>query len=124
MAAPARQYHTQQVHYLCKAFTFANSGVAVEIGTLPAGATIIRPISGVQINTAFNAGTTNVIDIGTAADDDLYATDLAGGTVTFVPLDENVSLTVAADTTLIVTYSQSGTAATAGAGVAIIAYVI
>lgn len=123
MPQPARQYHTQQVHYLQKAFTFSDIA-ATEIGTLPAGATIIRPMSGVQVNTVFNAGTANVIDIGTLADDDLYATDLAGGTATFVPLDENVNVTMAADTTLYVKYVPTGTAATTGAAVAIICYVI
>ena len=124
MSSPARAYHTQQVHYIHKAFTFANSGAQVEIGTVPSGATILKPLSGIQVNTAFNAGTTNTVDIGTLAAEDLYGTALAGGTVTFVPLDEAVSLTLAADTTIYVKYEQSGTAATAGAGVAVIAYLI
>lgn len=124
MAKPARQYHTQQVHYIHKAFTFADSGTQVEIGTVPNGATILKPLSGIQVNTAFNAGTTNTVDIGTLTTEDLYGTALAGGTVTFVPLDEAVSLTMTADTTIYVKYEQSGTAASAGAGVAVIAYVV
>lgn len=124
MAKPAREYLGGLIHYIDVAFTFADSATQVEIGTVPSGATILKPLSGIQVNTAFNAGTTNTVDVGTSATEDLYGTALAGGTVTFVPLDEAVSLTMAADTTLYVKYEQTGTAATAGAGKAIIAYII
>lgn len=121
MAQQARVYHTQQVHYIEAEINY-DSGV-VTVGTLPSGATILKPISGIQVNTAFNAATTNLIDIGTTANDDLYATDLAGGTVTFVPLDEAVDLVLTADTTFTATYAQSGTAATAGSGRVVICYI-
>lgn len=124
MAKPAREYLGGLVHYLVAPFTYADSGAQVEIGTVPAGATILKPLSGIQVNTAFNAGTTNTVDIGTSATEDLYGTALAGGTVTFVALGAAVSLTMAADTTLYVKYEQSGTAASAGAGKAVIAYVL
>lgn len=123
MVAPARKYHTQQVHYISAPLVFSNTA-AVEIGTVPAGATILRALSGVQVNVAFNAGTANVIDIGTAADDDLYATDLAAGSIAFVAIDEAISMAVAADTTLYAKYVPTGTAASAGSGVAVIAYII
>ena len=123
MVAPsqARVYHTQQIHYIKATLNF-NSGV-VTIGTIPSGATIMKPISGANVNVAFNAGTTNVIDIGTTANDDLYATDLAGGTIAFVPFDEAVTQKLAADTTFTATYAQTGTAATAGSADVIISYV-
>jgi len=122
MVAPsqARVYHTQQVHYIKATLNF-NSGV-VTIGTIPAGATIMKPISGANVNVAFNAASTNVIDIGTTANDDLFATDLAGGTIAFVPFDEAVTQVVAADTTFTATYAQTGTAATAGSAVVSICY--
>ncbi len=123
MGQVARQYSYQLVHYLTKAFTYADDGSVLTVGTVPAGATILKPLSGVQVNTVFNAGSTNVLDIGTAANDDLYATDLALGTATFVPLDEAVGLTMSADTTIIATVDLTGTAATTGSGVVIIAYV-
>ena len=123
MAKPAREYLGGLVHYLVKAFDFNSSG-QFEIGTLPAGATMVKPVSGVSINTAFNAATTNTFDIGTSANATLYASALAAGSVAFVPLDEVVSQTVASATTLYGRYNQSGTAATAGAGVAIVAYVL
>lgn len=123
MVAPARKYHTQQVHYISAPLVFSNTA-AVEVGTLPAGATILGPLSGVQINAAFNAGTTNVVNIGTLANDDLYATALAAGSIAFVALDEAVSRTVAVDTTITATYAPTGTAASAGSGVVVIAYII
>jgi hypothetical protein len=119
----ARQYSTQQVHYLRKGFTYSDDGSVLTVGTIPAGAQIIKPMSGVAINVAFNAGSTNVLDIGTPANDDLYGTDLALGTIAFVALDEAVSMTVAADTVITATVDLTGTAATTGQGEIIIAYI-
>ena len=117
----ARIYHTQQVHYIKNTLTF-DSGV-VTIGTVPAGATVLRAISGAQVNVAFNAGTNNLIDIGTTANDNLYATDLAGGTIAFVPFDEAVTQVISADTTFTATYAQTGTAATTGSATIVISYI-
>jgi hypothetical protein len=70
-----------------------------------------------------------VLDIGTSADDDLYATDLALGTKAFVALDEAATATnvntwyVSVDTTITTTVALTGTAATAGAATVIIAYI-
>lgn len=123
-ATPARDAGYQMVQYIRASVTFANNGSAVSVGVIPAGALILKPISGAQIEEAFNAGTTNTIDIGTSADADLYATDLAGGTVTFVPIDEAVALTVSADTEIFATVGLTGTAATAGKATIVVAYVV
>ena len=123
-ATNARLYHTDQVHYLAKDFTYADDGSVLSLGYLPAGAVIIKPMSGVAVHVAFNAGTTNVLDIGTAANDDLYGTDLALGSIAFVPLDEAVSMTVAVDTLITATVDLTGTAASAGSATVIIAYVL
>lgn len=120
---PARYVMDGLVHYIVTELTFADS-TQKEIGTVPAGATILKPISGVSVNVAFNAATTNTIDIGTADNDDLYGSALAAGSIAFVPLDEAVSQKVAADTTLYALYEQTGTAATAGSATAVIAYVL
>lgn len=125
MAQPARLFHTQQIHYLRKSISYSDT-FPVTVGVIPAGSVIVKPISGVQVNTVFNAGTTNVLDIGESSptnNDDLYATDLSLGTATFVPIDEAVSLTVTSNTTITATYAQTGAAATAGAGEVIIAYI-
>lgn len=119
----ARLYETQQIHYLRKGFTFEDDGSVLTVGTIPAGSTILKPLSGVNVDVAFDAGTTNVLDVGTSANDDLYATNLALGSIAFVPLDEAVAMTVSADTTLIATVDLTGTAATAGQAEVIIAYI-
>lgn len=120
----ARQYPWQVVHYMRKTISYSDNGTAVEVGVLPAGALIVKPASGVHITTAFNAGTSNVLDIGTTADDDLFGTDLALGTATFVPLDEAVGTFLQPSATRITaTVALSGTAATTGSAEVIIAYI-
>jgi hypothetical protein len=64
----ARQFTTQQVHYLRKSITYSDNGTTVTIGTIPAGSLILKPISGVAVNVAFNGGTTNTLDIGASTD--------------------------------------------------------
>jgi hypothetical protein len=129
-ATTARQLATQQVHYLRCGITFADNGLVKTVGTIPAGSQMINLTSGVYIREVFNAGTTNVLDIGTTADDDLYATDLALGTKAFVALDEvataaNVNTWyVTVDTTITATVALSGTAATTGAAEIIISYIV
>jgi hypothetical protein len=123
VGSDARQFHTQQIHFLRKSVSFADAGVALTVGKLPAGATILKPLSGVNVDVAFNAGSTNVIDIGSSANDDLYGTDLALGSIAFVPVDEAVAMTVSAETTITGTVAMTGTAATAGNGEIVIAYV-
>lgn len=129
VGSTARKLHTQQIHYLrCGVFA-ADNGKPKKVGTLPAGAIMIQPISGVAVTTAFNAGTTNTINIGTPADDDLYGTVMALGTKAFVPLDEAATATnvntwlVTADTDIIATVVLSGTAATAGEAEVLIAFI-
>lgn len=122
----AREYQTHQVHYLRRAISFADGASNVyTLGIIPAGSTVIR--GGVVVTTAFNAGTGNVIDIGTAADDDGFATDLALGTIGVIAADEMATTNdaaVTADTTITATLALSGTAATAGAGFVWIEYLI
>jgi hypothetical protein len=96
----------------------------VQVGTLPIGAIVLR--GGVVVTTAFNAATTNVLDIGTVADDDGFATDLAMGTIGVIVADEMATSNdmgpFTADTSIIATHSQTGTAATAGEGYVWIEY--
>lgn len=120
----ARNLGLQAVHYLRKGFTYADDGTTLTVGVIPSGATIIKPMSGVQVNVVFNAGTTNVLDIGTSASSALYATDLALGTIAFVPLDEAVTMSVSADTTITASVDLTGTAATTGQGEVIICYTV
>jgi hypothetical protein len=120
----ARQLPYQCFHYLRKRFTFADNGLTIDVGTLPAGALIIKPISGVMVNVAFNGGTTNTLDIGPSTDagTDLWATVLALGTIGFIPFDEVVSLLMATDTKVQAkVISTAG--ATTGSGVIVVGYI-
>lgn len=123
----ARNTQLSVLHTIRADITFADNGRVVPFNNaIPAGSQIVNLISGVYVNTAFNAGTSNVLDIGTTADDDLYATDLALGTKAFVALDEAATATnvntwyIASDTYFTCTPALSGTAATAGAAVVLI----
>lgn len=128
-ATTARQLATQQIHYLRCGISFADNGVAKVVGIIPAGSQMVNLISGVYVREVFNAGTTNVLDIGTSANDDLYGTDIALGTKAFVALDEAATATdvntwyVTVDTTITATVALSGTAATTGLAEVIIAYI-
>lgn len=121
----ARKYEQQMVHFLRKSITFADDGATVTVGTIPAGSLILKPISGVAVTTVFNAATTNVADMGPSTDSgtDLWATDLALGTLGFVPLDEAVSNLVTVDTVVQIAVDLTGTAATTGEAEVIICYI-
>lgn len=121
----ARVYASQQIHYLRKSITFADDGTTVTVGTIPADSLVLKPISGVAVTTVFNAGSTNVLDVGPSTDSgtDLWATDLALGTLGFVPIDEAVTNLVSVDTIVQAAVDLTGTAATTGAAEIIIAYI-
>ena len=125
MAQPARLLHTQQVHYLRTGITFADDGTTVTVGVIPANSLILKPLSGVAVTTVFNAGSPNVLDIGPSTDSgtDLWATDLALGTLAFVPLDEAVTNLVTVETTVQAAVDLTGTAATTGAAEIVICYI-
>lgn len=119
---PARNDLYQDIQYIRKDFIFSDNGRVLKVGTLPANAVIMKAISGVNVSTVFNAGTTNTLNVGTPADDDLFGTVLALGVAGNIPLDEAVSSFVAVDTEITATVVLSGTAATTGVGQVIIAY--
>jgi hypothetical protein len=115
IASRGLHYNTMQTHYLRGTLLFSNG--TITLGVIPPGSIIIG--AGVVISTAFNAGTTNVIDIGTNADPDGLATDLAGGTIGLIVADELATsndLYTTTDVTIVASYAQTGTAATAGLG--------
>jgi hypothetical protein len=94
-------------------------------GTLPKYATIV----GIQVNidTAFNAGTTNGLTLGTAAGGNQIATttDTGSGTTGAKVITTGLATAeTTADTPLYVTYTQTGTAASAGMARIAIQYVI
>lgn len=124
----ARQYHTQQTHYLRKHVNFNDAGIAagVVMGTIPAGSVITN--THVVVRTAFNAATTNNLLVGiTATGGEIVASaDAAAGTTGYKSM---VAATVgtnayqAADTPIYVAYTQTGTAATAGQAEVVVSFV-
>lgn len=115
IASKGLHYNTMQTHYLRGTLLFSDG--TITLGVIPPGSIIIG--AGVVISTAFNAASTNVIDIGTNADPDGLATDLAGGTIGLIVADELATsndLYTTTDVTITATYAQTGTAATAGVG--------
>lgn len=125
---PARLYHTQQTAYLRRpvAYNTPNIGTSdiVCLGTLPAGAFIARVY--VRVNTAFNAGTTNVLTVGTSSGsnaDIVAAGDVDESAAGVTEVTRGVGLAVTADTPIYVKYTQSGTAASAGAADVIVEFV-
>jgi hypothetical protein len=120
----ARQYPQQMIHYLRKSISYTDDGKTVDIGTLPDGALILKPLSGVAVNVAFNGGTTNTLDIGPSTDagTNLWGTLLALGTIAFVPLDEVVTMLVSGDTK-VQAKVVSTAGATAGSAEIVIAYI-
>lgn len=124
-ATVARTYHTHQVHYLRKRIDFSMGAVVVPLGYIPAGSIVLR--GGVAVITAFNYGSNNRMDLGTVADDDGFATDLALGTVGVIVADEMATSNdfyVTVDTLINCTLDLTGTAGTTGDGVVWIEYII
>lgn len=121
----ARYNTPQQIDYLRRRVTIANSGVAVLVGILPPGAIILKALSGVTVSTVFNAGTTNTVDIGVTGTAGLYGSALSLTATNFVPVAQAVSYltSTAGDTSIFATVNLSGTAATTGVADIVIAFV-
>lgn len=117
----ARITHEQQIHFFRKRVNYNDNGIAagVYFGTLPAGTQLV--LLNVRCNTAFNAGTTNALNVGTSAGGTQIFTDAATPAGVRTPAIPN--LTFATDTDLFVQYAQTGAAATAGQADIVIGYV-
>jgi hypothetical protein len=122
---PARAIGYQVVSYLRVAidFSIGNSGI-VQVGTLPAGAIVLRAY--VIVTTAFNASSTNTLKIGTVASDASYGTGIALGTVGVITsgtaLATASTACPAVDTSVIATSVSTVTPANAGAGYVVVEY--
>lgn len=126
----ARKNASQLVHYLRMAINYNDTGIASGVGKqwLPAGAIILG--TDVHVATAFNAGTTNVVTIGTNSTS--YNNIIASGDVdeTATGLTQNVKPTgtalgpLSADAQVFAKYAQTGTAASTGKCYVVIKYVV
>lgn len=126
----ARKYVTAQTHYLRKDFAFDTPGIGttatVKVGTLPAGA-IVEKVQ-VKVTEAFDAASTNQLDVGVAGNDDNLVdydgtdVDLTALGSTFVWRGADESFAV--DTPVYVKYTETGTAAAAGAATVIVFFTV
>jgi hypothetical protein len=124
----ARRFQTSQTHYLRTEVNWNDPGIATGrlLGTLPETA----QITSVHVNvvTAFNAATTNVLAVGTTATGAqiIAGTDAVAGTLgSKVPNVAGMALApLAVDTPIFVSYTQSGTAATAGRAIVHVFYTV
>jgi hypothetical protein len=109
------------VHYLRKTISYTDDGDTITVGTIPAGSLLLKPLSGVSVNVAFNGNSSNILDIGPSTNTDLWMTDGSLASIAFVPLDEAVTMLVSADT--VVQCAVTATAsASAGSAEVVIAY--
>jgi hypothetical protein len=125
----ARQLPYQVVHTLRIKVNYNDAGIAAGVGKqwLPKGAIITS--TSVQVGTAFNAGTTNVLTIGTNAGNYDNIVAAADADETALAITNAIKPTgtalgpLAADARVFVKYTQTGTAATAGSATVLIHYV-
>lgn len=127
MGNKGRQLALQVVHTLRKIVNYSDGASAVvTVGTLPAGAIVIG--GGIQVVTAFNAGTNNNIDVGIAADADGFASAIAMTSKGFKVFDDIATSDdlgpMTADTDVIATLGLTGTAATTGSAIIIVQFCV
>jgi hypothetical protein len=98
---------------------------AVTIATIPAGAQIVD--INIDVTTAFNAGTTNTVTVGTSSSAAAYVASTSVGSagrasVATTGVYSAWANTGTSDVVATITYSQTGTAASAGAARVTIVY--
>jgi hypothetical protein len=119
---PARDAGYQNVQYFRKRVQFTDTVLTTRF-RIPAGAIILLPLSGVDVQTVFNAGTNNRVQIGDASGASKYGLNVSLAAVGFVPIAVAVGHKVAVETDIIVTLDVSGTAATTGDAEVILAFI-
>lgn len=104
---------------------YNTSGIATKASTgitLPKGAIVTRVAC--NVTTAFNAATTNVLTFGYSSDTDalMGSSDITEGTVgTYVK--ERMDAALTGNSVVYAQYTQTGTAATAGAADVYVTYI-
>ena len=125
---PPRQDPRQVSNTLKKTVNYNDAGISSGVAfdnSLPLAAFILKVV--VEIVTAFNATTTNVLTVGTNSttyNDIVNAADTNEGAigVTEVTRALGRSLAATADKVVYAKYTQSGTAASAGQAIIVIEY--
>lgn len=124
----AREYPQQMVHYLRRTVNYNTAGVAtgVSLGTLPAGAQVLK--NNVIVKTAFN-GSSGTLTVGTNSTD--YNNVHSGMTQTQMAATQNyvgtagaVGVTLTQDAEVFVKFVAGATTApTAGSAIVVLSYV-
>jgi hypothetical protein len=123
LGTSARDYHTRQTMYIATPLLASSAGntftatATVKIGTIPAGATIVRIAQYTQV--VNNAATSALVSLGTVASGTDFVATGAAGMVTLGPTAITVPATSATvglltDLDIWVTNKSTGTAATTG----------
>jgi len=130
VATTARKYHTQQVHYIRFDVNLDDAGIADGKPTgyyLPADALIIG--TDVMVSAVFNAGSTNVLTVGTngsTANNIVASGDVnEASAILFKDISPSGDALgkLAADAQIYAKFTQTGTAATTGASTVVIKYI-
>ena len=118
----ARDAGFQNVQYYRKRIQYTD-GVMTWKFKIPAGAIILAPLSGVDVQTVFNFGTNNRVQIGDASNASKYGLNVSLATLGFAPMAVAVGHKVTVDTDVVFTVDNSGTAATTGDAELVLAYI-
>jgi hypothetical protein len=122
----ARDIGYDVVQHITKKISYLDGATgAVTVGKLPPKA-VVTDVWAV-VTTAFNAGSTNSIDIGTSGDTNGFATGIsttAAGRIAADEMAANDDVYSTSESTIVATHVQTGTAATAGEGFVVVQYVV
>ena len=123
----ARKTYNPCVNFIALSIDYNTSNIGtanmVQVGTLPAGCVLLNSV--VSIVTVFNAATTNVLIVGTAADDDAYVAsgDVDPGTLGGTLVPRSAGVYIAADTPVYVKFTETGTAASTGTAKVVVTFI-
>ena len=122
-ASPANVGLAELVQYAI--VTFGADGTATTVCTIPAGSSIYG--IDIDVTTAFNAGSTNTISVGVSGTAAKFVTatsvgSLGRASVATTGAYSNWLNVGTSDVTIIATYNQTGTAASAGSARVAIRY--
>lgn len=124
MTTPARLIQTQQIHFLRKTIGFADRGLSLTVGCIPAGSVIVYPASGALVSTLFNGSGTDLLTIGIVGSTSLYASAVDVSSVGNKPLNQNIAaLLVSVDTVIVASYADANSDAATGSMEVYIAYI-
>ena len=122
----ARQFSSQQTHYLIKKVVHTDDGTELTVGYVPAGSVVINARA--EVTEAFNDGGTDQIDIGYAADPDEFCVNLdvssTGTKLDATTFNAAANKVFTSDTEIVCQYDGSSSDATAGVAYVIVEYVV